>query len=313
MVGAAAAIRTGIEVQDVLPGEVLQLCDPQGLELVQVRLVVPRRLDLTGRLQVQEEDVGQRRDHVEMLRDRQITEEEKQRGVVHPEGAQVEGLQRPGCAAREHRCRCRREGQEAVGARARQHHRASLVHRVRHHQQRDQAQDDVGLVRMGGSGVAVTVAGRTEDGPPHDGGQAADQDDQRRDVLNAGVSGAQVRKSRSEGLADQGHRPDGENQEAQEDQDVQDARDRISRLPRLAETDHQQLRQARSELIESRVRRSEAQQADPLPHDEPEGPQREDEQEQLEGRSRESEVRMCSRRRGHRADLVEWSWLTGSR
>ena len=103
MIRAAAAIRATVEVQDVLPGEVLQLLHPQSLELVQVCFVVPRRLDLPDRFQVQVEDVGQRRDHVKVLRDRQIAEEEQQRSIVDPEAGQVEDLQRPGRTAGEQR------------------------------------------------------------------------------------------------------------------------------------------------------------------------------------------------------------------
>ncbi len=189
------------------------------------------------------------------------------------------------------------------GACPRQQHGASLVHGVGHHEEGDQTQDDIRLVRVGGMRVAVVIPGRSKDGAAYDRDRATHQDHQRRHVLDRGVAGPDVRESRAKTLADQRDGSDGQDQEAGKDQNVQGAGHGIPRLPGLPEPDNQQLHQAGAEMIEARIGRSQAQQPESLPHDEAEGTQREDEQDQLESRSREPEVTLCCRRRGHISEL----------
>ena len=91
MVRAAAAIGAGIEVEHVLPGEVLERLHAERFHLVQMLVgdAPPHRLQ-SAAIQLREVDIEQRCLHVELDAERPVAEEEEERNFVDKVSAQPE-------------------------------------------------------------------------------------------------------------------------------------------------------------------------------------------------------------------------------
>jgi hypothetical protein len=93
---ATAAIRAGVEIQQTLPGELLDLSDAERFE--GIRIVLQRGLDVgmgetSARLQIAEEDVEQPGEYVSELAEDQVADEREGGDGMEPPQAAVERLQ----------------------------------------------------------------------------------------------------------------------------------------------------------------------------------------------------------------------------
>src|SRR4029077_4832579 len=81
--GAAAALRTRIAVEEILPGELLDIARAERIGLG-LEVHRPHRGALAVRARVREVDVDERRDNVQVLRVRQIVEKDQNEKDVRP-------------------------------------------------------------------------------------------------------------------------------------------------------------------------------------------------------------------------------------
>jgi hypothetical protein len=77
MIRTTTAVSAAVEIEDVLPCEVLELTDAELIELVEIVGVVARWLYRSGRFEIQKEYVWQSRNHMEMLGDREIAQKKQ--------------------------------------------------------------------------------------------------------------------------------------------------------------------------------------------------------------------------------------------
>ena len=224
---AAAAARTGIGVEDLLPGELLEFPDAERLR----GLKVPDRLDITRRLKRGHEVVGRRRDDVEQPRVGDVGDEAQGDQGMGPPGDLVEDPRRIGIEAGEGLGQCpAREGPDLPGG-VGDVDPERLADKAGHDDPEQQQQNDRvirGVVRL--SLIAEAVG--PLDIAAVEGQQDADQDGQAEEVHQKGedqVEGPAQEDPSQEGpgnvsfLGDEG-RPDEEDNEAEEDHAVHDPR-----------------------------------------------------------------------------------------
>ena len=101
LVGAPAAIGAGVEVQHVLPGEVFELLDAEGRQLVELLVgdAPSHRLERAA-VQLGEVDAEQGCLDVELDAERPVAQQEEEGELVHQVGAVVEALERAAEARR---------------------------------------------------------------------------------------------------------------------------------------------------------------------------------------------------------------------
>ena len=194
---AAPALGAAEHVEHLLPGE---LVDARRAVADGV-LVVLRLGELPERLELLEEHVGQRRDDVEVLGDRQEVEHHEDRQVVHPPG-EVAGRHGDAHAAdrRHHLAHQVREGLPAgvagEGGDAVPQQLAAVVDEPRERDHADAAEDDVRLpVRV----VAVALLGRRvaeqaarlRDEPAREQDHDAHEDDDLEEIAHEPVERAE--------------------------------------------------------------------------------------------------------------------------
>ena len=218
--GAAAALRTRIAVEEVLPGELLHVV---GAELLDVGLEVHGAHDalLPRSAGVREEHVEQRRHHVQVLGVRQVVQEEEHEQDVCPPvdvGHRGRGARRdPGQHSGEG------AGDELLGAQRRRiGHPGEGEHgEQRHHQRPDHPEDEIriAVVRV----IAVQPPGMQHQ-PAEEGERDGGEHERREHVLRRRIDHVQrtgqeprVAEPGDDPLDDELHRAGGEHQKAPED------------------------------------------------------------------------------------------------
>ena len=88
---AAPALGAGVDVELLLPGEVLDLPDAEDPRLG--RLLDVDRGHLPRRVELREEEVRERREDVEVLREGEVVQEEEDREEMEPPGREIDGLE----------------------------------------------------------------------------------------------------------------------------------------------------------------------------------------------------------------------------
>ncbi len=288
---AAAALGAGVAVEHLLPGQVLDARGAEPLGVLEVDLDQP-----SHRLEVHEEDVGDRREDVEVLRVRQVVGEEEQVREVEPPAPLVDRLQRRRGPARQragdrsdHGSPGRRVLRGESGPRP-------LGEQIRRHQEGDQKEDQP---RVPGQIQAF----RPREGPPKDGQRHAGEREDLEDVLDQGVGVAgrpgEEHEARDQPLDHEGEGAHRENDEAAEDQDVEKARVEVAEHPALREGVLERLHDARPDLREPVVPPPRHEDPDPPRHRIDEDRDGEKHEEPEDGPARETEDQSFGRKRRH--------------
>ena len=141
--GAAAALGAAEHVEDLLPVEVVDVRAAEARRVLEVLLG-----ELADRLELAEEDVGQRRDDVEVLRARQQVQEDEHDEVVDPPGDVTDTGRDAGIRRREQPCDAARDRlpralAHDAGIGRVDHEPAPVVEEPGQHDRRDEAEDDV--------------------------------------------------------------------------------------------------------------------------------------------------------------------------
>ena len=262
--GAAAALGAVVGVEEILPGQVGQAADPEGLRVLEVHAA-----GLALRLERREEHVERRDQDVQVLGVGQQHQEAQEEGRVRPPG-QVE----------DHLDRGRGEAGERLGDGAPRElpvvvglgdepHVGGVRHQVRHHEPHDQQQDHQGL---GGEVEPL----RPRDEPPEERVAHRDDHEGAEEVLQDQVVRRVGQERQEERLHDAAAEElDGaerEDDEAPEDDRVHQARPEVvGEQADLAEDVEDHAPDARGDVIPARHRLALPEQAQEEP-----GPPREE-------------------------------------
>jgi hypothetical protein len=260
----AAALHAGVEVEPPLPGEFLELRDPEALGLLDVLDL----RDLAAGRELGEEDVERRRQHVDEVGTRDDRDEGQRHGGMEEPHAQVGGAQRAlPHADRQHRLPQRPADRRPRGPPglhggqpARLHHEAAEVD----HQQQP---EDVGEARGG-----IDPGRPQHEAPPH--GQAEpDHEEQPEQVEHRLVGEVEValqqlvaeQRQRDVVVDRRQHGAQEQREEAPEHDGVHHARVRLRQRAHLAERvlDHEL--HALGNLVQARLGAAGAPELDPLP------------------------------------------------
>ena len=309
---AAPALRARVEVELLLPAEVLDLPDAEALGLGGL-LDVERR-HLPRRVELREVEVRERRDDVEVLRERQVVAEDEDRDEMPPPGAEVDALEG---RRRERKYLLRKEERHRLPDRARGSggaRRGALAHlfqqrearrprrEVADHQEPDEQQDEVGV-------EARVEALLLEDVPPpereDDAGERRDEDDVLQEEVALPEPGREERQGRprEEAFEDEAQGPHREDEEAAEDERVVEARVRVPEHLPLEEPVRQDAPDPRPRPVQPVVGRAGAQreELDPAGHRVREKGKGGKQHEREEDRARHPEEAGLGGRDDHRA------------
>ncbi len=289
---AAAALGARVAVEHLLPGQVLDARGPEALGVLEVDLDQPPH-----RLEVQEEDVRDRREDVEVLGVRQVVAEEQQVGEMEPPAPLVDRLQLRRSHAGEragdrpdHRSPRRR-------VLRRERRPGAFGEQVGDHQEGDQKQDQPGVPRQ-------IEAFRTREGPSKDGQGDAREREDLEDVLHEGVAvtgrPGQKHEARDQPFHHEGDGAHREDDEAAEDQDVEEAGVEVAEHPLLHEGVLERLDDPRPDLREPVVSASRHEDPDPPRHRIDEERDRQQDEKPEDGPAREPENQPFGRERRHR-------------